>query len=230
MEGFYKLYDNYPFLLRDSINLANLGGDFGVIGNEPTVSDKKGRTYGLEMLFQQRLYKGYYGIVSYTLGWSEFEDKRGDYVPSSWDSRHIVNLTGGKRFKKNWELGLSWRMQSGLPYTPYDVERSALIANWAVTGQGSFDWDRLNTERYAANHALDLRLDKKWFFKKWSLNLFLDIENIYGNTIKQDILLLNRDEAGNAQIDAANPASYQTKFLTTENGITQPTIGIIVAF
>ena len=27
-----KLYDNYPFLTRDSVSLANLGGDFGVIG------------------------------------------------------------------------------------------------------------------------------------------------------------------------------------------------------
>ncbi len=230
VEGFYKKYDNYPFLLRDSINLANLGGDFGVIGNEPVVSNKQGRTYGLEMLFQQRLYKGYYGIVSYTLGWSEFEDKNGDFVSSSWDSRHIVNVTGGKRFKKNWEMGLSWRMQSGLPYTPFDVERSSLIANWSINPQGLLDWDRLNTERFSANHALDIRVDKKWFFKKWSLNLFLDIENIYGNTIQQDVLVLDRDVEGNAQISTSNPDAFQTKFLTTENGITQPTLGIIVAF
>ena len=34
LEGFYKQYDNYPFSINDSISLANLGGDFGVIGNE----------------------------------------------------------------------------------------------------------------------------------------------------------------------------------------------------
>jgi hypothetical protein len=75
------VYDNYPFLLRDSITLANLGGDFGVIGNEPAVSRSGGRTYGMEVLFQQRLFKGFYGIAAYTLGWSEFEDKNGDLVP-----------------------------------------------------------------------------------------------------------------------------------------------------
>jgi hypothetical protein len=32
-EGFYKAYQYYPLLLRDSISLATLGGDFGVIGN-----------------------------------------------------------------------------------------------------------------------------------------------------------------------------------------------------
>jgi len=230
LEGFYKLYDNYPFLLRDSINLANLGGDFGVIGNEPTASDKQGRTYGLEFLFQQRLYKGFYGIVSYTLGWSEFENKNGDFVPSSWDSRHTVNLTGGKRFNKNWEVGLNWRLQSGLPFTPFDVERSSLIENWSVRGVGLFDWERLNTERYKAIHTLDVRVDKKWFFKRWSLNLYLDVENVYGNSIAQDILLLDRDEAGNPQIDPNNPAAFQTKFLTSGLGTTLPTIGVVVAF
>ncbi len=230
LEGFYKLYDNYPFLIRDSLNLANLGGDFGVIGNEPTTSSKQGRTYGLEFLFQQRLYKGFYGIVSYTLGWSEFEDKNGDFVPSSWDSRHTVNLTGGKRFARNWEVGINWRLQSGLPYTPFDVSRSALIQNWEVRGVGLLDYNRLNTERYEGISTLDFRVDKKWFFKKWSLNLYLDIENAYGSAVSQDILLLQRDEAGNPIIDPNNPLSYQTKFLSSDTGTTLPTIGVVVAF
>lgn len=32
IEGFYKLYNNYPVSNRDSISLANLGGDFGILG------------------------------------------------------------------------------------------------------------------------------------------------------------------------------------------------------
>ncbi len=230
LEGFYKFYDNYPFLLRDSINMANLGGDFGVIGNEPTVSGKQGITRGLEFLFQQRLHKGFYGLVSYTIGWSEFEDKNGDFVPSSWDSRHTINLTGGKRFKRNWEIGMNWRFQSGLPYTPFDVERSSLIENWSVRGVGLLDWDRLNTERYAAIHTLDMRVDKKWFFKHWSLNWYLDLENIYGNALIQNVLLLDRDELGNPQINPNNEAAYLMKLLPTNNGATLPTVGMVVAF
>jgi hypothetical protein len=98
IEGYYKLYDNYPFLLNEQISLANLGADFGVIGNVPISSTGQGRTYGLEVLVQQRLYKGFYGILAYTLGWSEFKDGTGNYQPSAWDSRHIVNLALGKTF------------------------------------------------------------------------------------------------------------------------------------
>lgn len=105
VEGFYKVYRDYPFTIRDSINLANLGGDFGVIGNEPVSSTGEGRSFGLEFLIQRKLYKGLYGIAAITLVRSEFTDKRGDYIPSSWDNQFIISLTAGKKFAKNWELG-----------------------------------------------------------------------------------------------------------------------------
>jgi len=230
VEGFYKFYDNYPFLLRDSINLANLGGDFGVIGNEPTVSDKQGRTYGIEFLFQQRLYKGFYGIFSYTMGWSEFEDKNGDFTPSSWDSRHTINVTGGRRFKGNWEVGINWRFQSGLPYTPFNVARSSLIENWSVRNAGIPDWNRLNTERYIAAHTLDVRVDKKWFLKNRSINIYLDIENMYDNPLAQNILVLDRNPDGAPQVNPNNQSSYLTKLIPSENGTTIPTLGVVVTF
>ena len=49
LEGFYKSYQDYPFILSDSISLANLGGDFGVIGNEPASPYSDGRSYGIEV-------------------------------------------------------------------------------------------------------------------------------------------------------------------------------------
>ena len=87
VEGFWKEYSNYPFTTRDSINLANLGADFGVIGNEPVVSIGEGRAYGVEFLIQRKLYNGLFGIAALTLVRSEFTDKNGDYVPSSWDNQ-----------------------------------------------------------------------------------------------------------------------------------------------
>ncbi|HCK22368.1 MAG TPA: ferric aerobactin receptor, partial [Bacteroidetes bacterium] len=87
VEGFYKKYSGYPFNLRDSISLANLGADFGIVGDAPVSSTGEGLAYGVEFLAQQKLKKGFYGIVAYTLVVSEFEDKNGDLIPSAWDSR-----------------------------------------------------------------------------------------------------------------------------------------------
>jgi len=164
LEGYYKTYSGYPFLLRDNISIANLGGDFGIIGNEPVVSEAEGRSYGMELLFQQRLFKGYYGILAYTLGWSEFLSGE-EYVPTSWDSRHIINLTLGKRFKKNWEAGINWRFQTGLPLTPYSDD-SALVLNWDVNNMGVRDFTQINTLRQKAFSQVDIRVDKKIFFEK----------------------------------------------------------------
>lgn len=231
VEGFYKKYNNYPFLLNDSISLANLGGDFGAIGNGPSLSINQGRSYGLEVLAQQRLYKGFYGIMAYTLVWSEFQDKFGKYVPSSWDSRHIVTLTAGKKFKRNWELGARWRFNTGSPYTPTDSLFSSSIPAWSAFQQGIPDYNQLNTERFRSFHKLDVRVDKKWFFKNWNLNVYVDIQNVYAYRIPgAPILNVRRDDNGQPLLNSDAPGYYQTYYLRDEIGIVQPTLGIVVQY
>jgi len=229
VEGFYKKYDNYPMSADRGISLANLGADFGVVGNEAVTSTSEGRSYGTEFLFQQRLYKGFYGIVSYTWVRSEFTGASGEFVPSAWDSQHLVSLTGGKKFKRNWEVGGRFLFSGGLPFTPYDVETSVLIPVWDVSRTGLFDYSRLNSERIQAFHQLDIRVDKKWFFEKWSLNLFLDIQNIYSQvTPLQPILDVVKDAAGVPVPSTTNPGSYTPFFIDSSNGSLLPSIGIIV--
>ena len=237
LEGYYKGYQNYPLLLRDSLTLANLGGDFGIVGNEPAVPFADGRAYGVEFLFQQRLYKGFYGIFSYTLGWTEFQDKNREFVPSAWDARHIANLAVGKRFNNNWEIGINWRFQDGLPFTPFS-EASNLITNWERNARGIPDYDRLNTLRRDAFSAIDLRIYKKWFFDKWSLNVFLDIENLTAAAVSDVQLILDRplDESGNpiGEPTIINPNApeaeqrYLLKDLETGTGTPLPSIGIMI--
>ncbi len=239
LEGYYKKWNDYPFLLRDSLTLANLGGDFGVLGNEPAVPRSDGRSYGIELLIQQRLYKGLYGIFSYTLGWSTFQDKNGNFVPSSWDARHIANLAVGKKFKREWEVGLNWRFQSGLPFTPFS-EASSLRANWDVNNRAILDYDLLNTRRQGVISAFDLRVDKKWFFKKWSLNLYLDIENLTGNSVNTEQLILDRPLDENQRpvgpgviINPDAPMEeqrYKLKTINNAQGTTIPSIGIMIDF
>ncbi len=179
LEFFYKRYSQYPFLLRDSISLATFGADFGVVGNEPAVSNSKGRSYGLELVFQQKLFKGFYGIANYTLVYSQVQDKRLDYISTNWDNRHIFNLNFGKKFKKNWEIGFKWRFLGGAPYTPYDLSNSMNPNIWANYQQGILNYDLLNTERLPSIHQLDFRIDKVFYFKNSRFNIYLDVQNLY---------------------------------------------------
>lgn len=231
LEGFYKKYDNYPFLTNDSISLANLGGDFGVIGSEPATSTSKGKSYGVELFLQQKLSSTIYGLLSYTFVRSEFQDKNGEYVASSWDNQHILNITAGKKFNKNWELGAKFRFLGGAPFTPYDKVESSKKEIWDVKQSGVNNWDLLNTERNANSHGLDLRVDKTWFFKKWSFNAYLDIQNIYNfQTETKPYLDVVRDENGNPITDPINPDSYLTREVENLTGTVLPSIGIMIDF
>lgn len=231
LEGFYKTYSNYPFLTDNQISLANLGGDFGVIGNEAAESTSKGRTYGMELLVQQKLISSVYGIFSYTWVRSEFQDKNGEYVPSSWDNKHILNLTAGYRTKNNWEFGIKFRLLGGAPYTPYDRELSSLKEVWNVSREGIYDWSKLNTKRNPVSHGLDIRVDKKWYFKRWTLDMYLDIQNIYNSKTKlQPYLDMEKDAAGNLVENPQNPAAYKSYEIENTTGTILPSIGVMIEF
>jgi hypothetical protein len=232
LEGFFKKYDKYPFSIKDSISLANVGSDFGIVGNEAVSSNSKGRTYGAEFLYQQKLFKGFYAILAYTFVVSEFKDKNNLYVPTAWDSKNIVSFTGGKRFKKGWEVGFRWLFSGGSPYTPYDVETSTLKQNWDINGFGILDYNALNTKRESSFHQLNVRVDKKLFLNRMNLNFYLDIQNAYGFKAKlAPILLVETDNNGTPIEDNSSiPTRYKSKFIENASGIVQPTIGIIVEF
>ena len=178
LESFYKSYNNYPFSILDSISLANLGDDFGVVGNEDISSISKGNSHGIELLAQQKMSSSIYGILSATYYRSRFEDKEGKLISSKWDNRFILNMTAGKKFKNNIELGIKYRYSGGSPYTPIDLINSSKKSIWEINQRGVLDYNLLNTQRLNGQHGLDIRIDKKWFFKSWSLNAYIDIENI----------------------------------------------------
>jgi hypothetical protein len=231
LEGYYKIYENYPFNLIDSISIANLGGDFGVVGNVPVDANSKGRAYGIELLIQQKLYKNFYALLAYTYGKSEFTNGDDKYVASGSDFRHTLSLTAGKIFKKNWEAGVKFRMSSGAPFTPNDYAASADTNNWNVTGQAIRDYSLLNTGRTNTFTQLDIRVDKKYFFKKSALNFYLDIQNFlnqktYFNPYLTAVLGAN----GLPEIDPDQPDSYKLKELQNSSGNVVPTLGVIFEF
>lgn len=229
VEGFFKYWENYPFLVRDSISLANLGADFGVIGNEEVVSTNEGRSYGVEFLAQQKLWKGFYGILAYTYVRSEFQDQNGDFVPSAWDAQHLISLTGGKKFKRNWEVGIRWRFTGGTPYTPADVQTSSLIPVWNLNRGAVQDFSRLNSQRLTPAHFLDVRVDKKWFFKKWALNVYIDVQNVYNFQAQQPPqYVLQQGANGQPLIDPADPSRYQIEQVANTTGTVIPSFGIVV--
>ncbi len=175
IETYIKSYFNYPAsLTRTYLVLANTGAGFGGSGEgfasfglDPLVSSGKGRTRGVEFLAQKKLSEiPCYGTVSISYNESEFTAMDGISRPSSFDQRWIVNIGGGYILNEKWEFGAKFRYATGRPYTPFE------------TGGNQSDL-LYNTLRIGANHSLDVRIDRRWSFGTWSLNTYIDVQNIY---------------------------------------------------
>lgn len=221
LEGFYKNYDNYAVSVRDGVSLANKGGGFEVLGNEEIETVGKGRSYGLELQYQQKLTNNFYSIFSYTYFFSEFTGfDRSVYIPSVWDSRHLVSFVGGYKLKRNWEISSRYRFAGRSPFVPVNIPVTTNTYPDIV-----LDYSRLGEEKLETFSQLDIRVDKKWNFEQWYLNIFFEVQNILGQNIPTPPEYgLNRDSSGNI----VSPRSLTQIQSDTSSPI--PSIGIVVDF
>ena len=230
MEGFYKLYDNYPLSVTDGMSIAGKGTDYGQIGDEEIVSTGKGRAYGVELSGKLNDVKGLTTSFTYTLFRSEFTDKDGIYRPSNWDTRHMLNLLGSYNLPRNWNISMRWRYVGGAPYSPIDMELSTSKDAWSVTNRAYIDYERYNTLRLKDSHQLDLRLDKEVYYEKLMLNFYLDVQNAYNFQSENAPIYTNRDANGAVMDDPANAGRQKLRQIETYSGTVLPAIGVMVKF
>jgi CarboxypepD_reg-like domain/TonB-dependent Receptor Plug Domain len=235
IEGFYKKYSQVPVSVRNNISLANQGGEYGAIGNEEVRSVGLGNTYGIEAFIQQKLMKRQFVTLSYTYVISKFGGENQDLVASAWDNKHLLSFIYGLKFRKQFEIGLKYRYSGGSPYTPYDVAASQ--RNYLTRGTGILDYSKTNTLRLKPFSQLDLRIDKKWNYKKWTLDLYADIANITAtknDAIKPFTFKRNAENTAFATTDgkAIQPDGSNAipLILNNASGNLIPTIGFIVEF
>jgi hypothetical protein len=231
VEAFYKDYAGYPFSVAEGVPLSGKSADYGIFGDEELLPVADGRAYGLELLGRLKEFRGTNMVFAYTFVRSEFRGPGQDYIPTAWDNRHLFSMTATKKFKKNWDTGFKWRFVGGAPYTPYNEDFSALREVWDITGQGVPDYSNYNGSRLRAFHQLDIRVDKQYYFSRWTLMFYVDIQNVYNHKADQPAILVREsDPSGVPVIDPSDPSRYSLKYISGTSGTVLPTIGIIVGF
>lgn len=229
IESFYKQYHRYPLSVKDGLSIASKGADYGQVGDEEIISVGKGRAYGIEVLYKIIDWKRLNLTSTYTWFRSEFTDQEFVYRPSSWDTRHLLNLIAGYRFEKNWNVAARWRYVGGAPYSPIDHELSTNREAWNVTYQAYTDYSRFNSLRLKDSHQLDLRVDKEFYFNRWLLNLYVDVQNVYNFQNERPPIYINTDKEGAVIPDAGGDSSKQgLRILENTTGTILPTIGLII--
>ena len=167
---------------------------------------------------------------SLTVFRSEYRNsKAGSYIPSAWDNRFILNMSGTWELPRRWSIGGKLSYIGGTPYTPYDIEKSSLVEAWDAQGRPYHDYTLYNTERLGNFAQVDVRVDKNYYFRHWRLGVYIDLQNVTGSRLKQPDVLMSTGEIDNPSAPLAEQR-YKMKYLKQESGTLIPTLGITVEF
>jgi TonB family protein len=168
VEGFYnRLWDI-------AVSTSALIERNGQMVPENLVNDGRGRIYGFELLFRQALTKRLFGWIAYTFSRSERIDRPGaNWRLFDFDQTHVLTAIASYKLGAGWELGGRFRYATGNPRTPVVGAVKDDLTDTFVPLYGL-----VNSIRLPNFAQLDVRIDKIWVFDNWSLDLYLDIQNV----------------------------------------------------
>jgi hypothetical protein len=137
-------------------------------------NDGSGYARGVELCVQKRMSGKLVGSLAYTYSVSKRKDD--DHLPeyySEFDRPHNLTVVGSYRLSDEWRIGAQFHYATGSPYTP-------VIG--AVEEDGEWRPVRAarNSARFPDYHVLDVRIDRTFHFKDWTLTAYLDLWNAYG--------------------------------------------------
>lgn len=92
-----------------------------------------------------------------------------------YDTPVVANLVADYRFAPRWQAGMRWNFRSGYPYTPIVGNRE----NPDFPGYYLPVYGPLNSERAAAYHRLDLRVEHAISGTRFKGSYFFDLINVY---------------------------------------------------
>ena len=230
LEGFYKRFMDIPLSVETGVPLTCVGADYGSIGEELLTSSAQGRAYGAELLVRWIIPDKISLVGSATVYRSEYRSSPdADYIPSAWDNRFILNLSGVYDLPRYWSIGMKVSAIGGAPYTPYDEDASSLKVVWDAAGRPVYDYSQYNASRLDPYWQIDLRVDKDFYFEKWTLGFYIDLQNVTFSKIRQPDTYLSTGEIINPD---ALPLEQRYALETLElwSGTIVPAIGVNIEF
>ena len=142
----------------------------------------QGRATGLETMVKYSA-AGTSGWVSYAYATSERREQDFEaWVPSSYDQPHSLVGVVAIDLGKGWTLGGRWRFASGFPLRGEDP-----IEAYDVLLQTTETLDPADG-RTQPFHALDAKISKQAKYKRWRLEYYLDIQNVYNRRVAEPVI------------------------------------------
>ncbi|MFR9504072.1 MAG: carboxypeptidase-like regulatory domain-containing protein [Rikenellaceae bacterium] len=230
LEAFYKDYGNLLLSVEDNIPLSDKGDDFGTVGNELLSQSVDGRAYGVELMARWQIPSKLSAVASLTLFRSEYRtDQESGYRPSAWDNQFILNASCTYNMPRNWSVAAKVGAVGGAPYTPYDIDQTSLVEVWDSSGTPQRDYTLHHTMRQNNYWQVDLRVDKNYYYERWSMGFYIDIQNLFVEKFVSADIPISTGEIINPTAEVSEQR-YSLKYLKSESGVLLPTLGIFIEF
>jgi len=144
----------------------------------------EGRSYGVQLLLRQEMWKGFFGWVSYAISRSERRvEGEEDYRKFDFDQPHVLSIVGSQEIGR-WTFGARFRYATGNPRTP--VEASTYDAR---TDRYDPVFGPQNSIRIPAFWQLDLRVERMFpLGEQVRLLVFADVQNVTSRENAEEIV------------------------------------------
>ncbi len=192
VEVYHKAYEHFPLdptqpALFIIDQLFYQTGGFRT--HQRLVDTGQASTRGVEVMVQKKLARKLYGHVSGAYFRSRYRDESGVWRDRVYDNQYLFTVEGGYKPNHKHEFSLRWIYAGGAPYTPFDGAASEALH------RGVFDAEQVNAQRLPAYHALNLRYDRRFHFKRSTLIAYLSLWNAYG---RRNVATYDWNEIDNA--------------------------------
>ena len=134
----------------------------------------KGRMKGIELMLRHENNGRFFGWLAYTLSRSErWDPNENKYVLFTDDETHHIQLVASYHFKHEWDVGCRVRYVTGKPTTP--------VIDVVENEQYNY-FEPIYGEEYSSRmkpfFQIDLRVDKKFVYRRWMFSTYLDVQNL----------------------------------------------------
>lgn len=180
-ETYYQHIDGVAVESRPSAYSLLNAGSFGMEIRDSLFNGGSGRNYGLDISFEKAMKRGNYFIINASIYESKYKGSDGVERNTAFNGNYLLNAVAGKEWKlsaedaknkKSINLDLKLTFAGGLRYTQIDPEASTQAQNTVLDQSNPF------SEQFDPYFRTDVRIGYKVFYKKFTQEWVLDIQNV----------------------------------------------------
>jgi hypothetical protein len=168
-----------------SYSMLNYGTSYANVVNPFLVNRGVGENYGLELTLEKYFSNSHYFLITTSLFRSFYQGSDEIWRNTAFNTKHIVNLLGGKEFQIG-EVGvlavdLKVTTSGGRYTTPIDLEASRLAGEPVYVDTDAY------SERFENYFRTDFKIGYRVDMKKVSQEWLIDVQNLFNKKNIYDV-------------------------------------------